>query len=603
MRRAAALLPLLALLWVDAEEPARPEEAPRGYAGSDSCAACHKEIHERWERTAHARSVRPFASGAAGKPFSGEIFESRGTARTVGPGASMECEAPGGGMARFPVADVIGVRRVQMFTTPLEKGRIQVLPVFLEVPKQRWFDYADFIFGMPRDFRIPPDSANSWYTFARNFNSRCGECHMTDYRVGYDPDAGSYDTRWSEPNTGCESCHGPGDAHARKWRTMEKGPDPIVNPSRLPIDRANMVCGYCHAERAEVKTGFRPGDDLFDFCDVNGLEDEKHLHPDGRARELIHNFVPILESRCGPIRCTKCHDPHGRGAPGDLHRPLHDDRMCTQCHEAIGAEPEAHTRHAADSAGSRCVECHMPPLQIEGGHGWIRDHTISIPSHENTRRFGTPNACRQCHLDREPNFEKEFLDSWYPGVEERNHRVRLAEAVGLGRAGDARGREAAEALAKEGNPVYRAAAVWTLSRYGGGATAAAAAGDPHPMVRRAAVKSLAAADPAALEALLADPAASVRYAAAMALAERYDHLRTRPGLSARLLAMLGEFAAHRPDTARTHFAIGALHDLRLEKAEARRSYLRYLTLQPWDDKVRRAAEAIPTPGGDAPGGG
>ena len=47
--------------------------------------------------------------------------------------------------------------------------------------------------------------------------------------------------------------------------------------------------------------------------DVAGLEDEWHVHPDGRAKELFHNFLPIMESKCGPLSCTHCHDAHGRG--------------------------------------------------------------------------------------------------------------------------------------------------------------------------------------------------------------------------------------------------------------------------------------------------
>ncbi|MGH7163312.1 MAG: HEAT repeat domain-containing protein [Planctomycetota bacterium] len=587
MRRFAAAS-LAALAWFVAPAPGREEaDQPRGeWLGSASCAECHPEIFERWKATTHARSIRPFSPEVVARPFQGEIFAARGSSQRVGPGPSMEVEGPGGGARRFPVDWVIGVRRVQMFTTRMEGGRIQVLPVFLEVPARKWFDYADFIFGGPSKLEIPPDSPNSWYHLARNFNSRCGECHMTGYEVGYDPDRGTYDTRWREINTSCESCHGPGAAHAAKWRRKDKGrDDPILNPARLSVERANQVCGYCHSERAEVMPGFRPGQDLHAFVDVNGLEDGKHLHPDGRARELIHNLVPAMESRCGPISCTKCHDPHGRGAFGDLHRPSQDDATCTKCHEGIGKDLEAHTHHAAASDGSRCVNCHMPPLVIEGGHGRVRDHTISIPSPENTDRHGTPNACRACHLDKEPGWEQEPFQLWYPGAEGRNHRVRVATAVAGGRAGDLRSREPLLDLLKDPNPVYRAGAAWMLSRYE--VDLRPQLQDPHPMVRRAAIRGVGARHPEALEALLDDPSHVLRRAAAGELAERYEHVRARPELRDRLVGILQEFASRRPDDARAHFAIGALHALAGRTDASRRSYLRYLTLIPWDERVRR----------------
>jgi predicted CXXCH cytochrome family protein len=578
--------------------PPSPESAaerplPEGeWLGSDGCANCHGEIHERWAKTNHARTIRPFSQAIVPKDFSGEVWTSRGIDHVIGPGPSMEVEGPGGEMRRFPVEWVIGVRRVQMFTTTLEGGRIQVLPVFLEVPARKWFDYTDFVFGRPKDFVVEPDSANSWYVFGRNFNSRCGECHMTGYEVGYDADRGAYATRYRERVVGCESCHGPAAAHARHWMRKEGGKDPIVNPSRLPVQRANQVCGYCHAEREEVVPGFRPGDDLFAFCDVNGLEDSKHLYPDGRARELIHNLVPVTESRCAPVRCTECHDPHGRVAPGDLRRPLEDDETCLRCHEHIRGAIEAHTRHPAASSGSRCVNCHMPPLVIEGGHGRVRDHTISIPSPRNRRAHGVPDACSTCHLTEAPGWDAEQFARLWPGAEERNHRTRLADAVALGRAGDPRAREPLLELARDPNPVYRAGACWMLARMD--VDLASWLDDSHAMVRRAAIRGAAARDPDRVAALLSDANMVVRRAAAQELSDprHFDLLRARPDLVERLVAVLGPFVELRPDAAWFHFALGALHELRSDPQAAARSYERYLRIQPWDARIRAHAETL-----------
>jgi len=569
--------------------PASPVPAglPEGeWLGSDGCAACHGDEHARWAKTNHALTIRPFSPAVVPKELSGGVWWSRGIRHTIGPGGSMEVEGPGGTLQRFPVEWVIGLRRVQMFTTTFDRGRIQVLPVFLQVPRRQWIDYLSFSAqGIPKDFVVPPDSPNSWYAHSRNFNSRCGECHMTRYEVGYDADAAAYATTWSERVVGCESCHGPGAAHARHWMRRDEGPDPMLHPGLLPVDRANQSCAYCHAEREEVATGFRPGDDLFSFVDVLGLEDAKHLHPDGRARELIHNFVPILESRCGPIRCTECHDPHGRGAPGDLRRPLDDDATCLSCHEKFRGAIEAHTHHPAASAGSRCVACHMPPLPIEGGHGQVRDHTISIPSPRNRREHAVPDACFGCHLGEEPGWDRARFDEWYPGAEARNHRNALADTVALGRAGDPRAREALLALLEGPNPVYRAGATWMLKRYGVDLSAQLA--DPHPMVRRAAIDAAGRAQPEFLVPLLDDPNPVLRRAAVGALArnQHLEFLRGR-GLVDRLLAVLAPFAAMRPDDAWIHATTGWLEEASGRAQAAARAYRRYLALRPWDEDVR-----------------
>jgi len=575
--------------------PAQPA-ATYEYTGSASCEECHPDLTRRWRKTGHALGIKEYTNAAPAKPFDGEIFTARDIDHRLGPGPKMRCEGPGGEMREFPVELVIGVRRVQMFTTSMPGGRIQVLPVFLELPKRRWFDYTDFIFGGPADIRIEPDSPDSWYTWARNFNSRCGFCHTTDYEIGYDPDAGDYKTRWNEMAIGCEACHGPGRDHIVKWRRLEDGPDPIVNPARhLDLERSNQICGMCHAESEVVVPGFRPGDDLLEFMDLAGLEDERHVAPDGRANELIHNLLPIMQSRCGPVSCTRCHDPHGSGIAGDLHFPLSDDRTCTQCHKEIGAALEAHTHHKAPSEGSRCIACHMPRMVIEGGHGHTYDHTISIPSIENTKRFGLSNACRDCHVLEDSGWEYEPFDRWYPGADERNHRVELAAAIAGGRAADPSAKAPLIKLLADQNPVYRAGAARALARYD--VDLRPQLDDPHKMVQRAAVEGVAARHPDALEPLLSSDNPVLRRAAALALATKrirtpFDYLAERPELAARVTAVLEDFAKARPDREVLHFAAGRLQELAGRRDDAIRSYERYLRLFPWDERTRKRLEDL-----------
>jgi len=582
------------------EPPPVPPPGPDEYAGSAACAECHgggsnwewsTNQQERWSRTAHANTIRDFTGKEAARPFDGEIFVARDQEERLGPGAWMECEGAGGEKRRFPVEKVIGVRRVQMFTTTLPGGHIQVLPVFIEVPPKKWFDYADFIFGGPTKLEIPPDSAYSWYGPHRNYSSRCGMCHMTDFKIGYDPDTGDYASTWKEQVVGCEMCHGPAAAHVDKWQRMRDRPDPVVNPVKLSVERSNQVCAQCHSESILVKTDFRPGDDLYGSFDLAGLEDVRHLHPDGRAKELIHNYIPILESRCGPIRCTKCHDPHGhpdaqgRPIPGDLLKPLEDDWTCTQCHADIAKDLPAHTHHKPKSAGSRCVNCHMPPLVIEGGHGHVRDHTISIPSIENTRKLGLPNACRSCHLTEYPGWEYEPFTKWYPDADAKNHRVALAQAIAGGRARRPEAKGPLEKLLLDPNPVYRAGAASLLAAYD--TDLRPALSDPHPLVRRAAIDGVALRHPDALAVLLNDDVSLVlRRAAAMALATRWDkvaygYIAARKELRARIVPVLEECVRERPDDADIHYVLGRLYAMDGRKEDADRAVSRYMRLRPW----------------------
>src|SRR3546814_9239854 len=59
-----------------------------------------------------------------------------------------------------------------------------------------------------------------------NWNSRCASCHSTNLRKNYDAKADRYDTRWSEINVACESCHGPGAKHLVWAKSTNKDDDP-----------------------------------------------------------------------------------------------------------------------------------------------------------------------------------------------------------------------------------------------------------------------------------------------------------------------------------------------------------------------------------------
>jgi len=87
-----------------------------------------------------------------------------------------------------------------------------------------------------------------------SWENRCAGCHQTGLTLqkqtttyaGTPVDEAV--TGYSELNIGCESCHGPGAAHA-----ASRNPADIVNPGNFKalgvagLRQANMVCGGCHS--------------------------------------------------------------------------------------------------------------------------------------------------------------------------------------------------------------------------------------------------------------------------------------------------------------------------------------------------------------------
>jgi predicted CXXCH cytochrome family protein len=114
------------------------------------------------------------------------------------------------------------------------------------------------------------------------------------------------------------------------------------------------------------------------------------------------------------LRCIDCHEPHtGTGKKWKLSESQ-NDMLCLKCHQEY--EPEgartAHTHHPIGSAGSHCMNCHMPRLN-EGMQDVVRTHTIFSPSHEEMIHNNQPNACNMCHTDETIDWTVDHLSDWY----------------------------------------------------------------------------------------------------------------------------------------------------------------------------------------------
>jgi hypothetical protein len=102
---------------------------------------------------------------------------------------------------------------------------------------------------------------------------------------------------------------------------------------------------------------------------------------------------------------------------------------------ATFADLSAHTHHASDSPGSRCVECHMSDVN------WRlitrrRDHSFQPPVPEMTSRFGVPNACTTCHEDKSPEWAASTMDRWYGNGARRRAVVAMADVMYRAGTGD-----------------------------------------------------------------------------------------------------------------------------------------------------------------------
>ncbi|MHC4924507.1 MAG: cytochrome c3 family protein [Planctomycetota bacterium] len=599
------------------QDSASAKLPPKGE--SEGCMECH--FVRGWTPSDHARSTAPATEETVPDAVrNGETIR-HGPGKTVfgrdGDHYTATVTGDTGEDQAYPVELVVGVYRMRMLIARLGDGRLQVLPGILDEAGDRWFDYTELLYGDPAAGpadapRVLPGEVSFWTGADRSFDNRCARCHTSGYRP-MTPEDGKSGPRsaWRNPGVDCEACHGEGEAHSERFRHPERagGPDPLLKLEDLDRDRALGVCLVCHMEGEVVEHGFRPGDDVFEFIDPTLLDAGTRVDAEGRPRELIYEGLSFLVSRCateGELRCTDCHDPHGREHRSML-KPDRGrlDALCIRCHEDQAADPLSHTHHAADGPARRCVSGHMPPVTIERGHGAVHDHSIGSPR-PNTAT-GSRDACNGCHRPDRGNpegaprlDESEVLAAfkeWWPDAAPRST---LATAVEDGRRRDPGALPALFGLAvdTEAGSVARASAVRLIGGYPPAVAKEllALSGDADSMVRRAVMSGLrglrsSAADAALMEGL-GDPSPAVRSSAARAALAGWERVRANAELLGAVVRVLEEDTRRAPEDHLRWFRLGAARQLAGDVAGAIEAYERKLLLDPAAAHVRRQVETL-----------
>jgi Flp pilus assembly protein TadD len=523
--------------------------SPPRYVGAAQCVSCHPAQAQLWQRSHHALAMQQASSATALGDFSDRSFTHGGVVSTFSSRAGplhVRTEGPRGSLEDYPIAYTFGAFPLQQYLIRFPGGRLQSLGIAWDSRAsgeggQRWLHLYP---GQP----MPPSDPLHWTGRNQTWNFMCADCHSTHVEKGYTLRTDSYATKWSDLNVACEACHGPGSEHVRWAKSLKPG------AARQPDDRRGLVvslappegawslrapadltrhwqgqhrtdteldtCAPCHARRHPITAEHQPGQAFLDAF-TPALLDEGVYFADGQVQEEDYEYGSFVQSkmRHEGVTCSNCHEPHGLKLAADA-----PNAVCGQCHQLSAFATPGHHHHKADSAGALCINCHMPPrtyMVVDVR----RDHSFRVPRPDLSVRYGTPNACTQCHTSSSAGWAAAAVAGWYGP--KRRQEPHFVEALDAARKGGV-GAEAALAkvISDGAQPgIARATALSLLPHYLTAVSFQALRSSLHdgdPLVRLSAVRALGplTADQRAREAapLLTDPVRSVRIEAARLLA-------------------------------------------------------------------------------------
>jgi DmsE family decaheme c-type cytochrome len=216
----------------------------------------------------------------------------------------------------------------------------------------------------------------------------CATCHENyDKNIEATKHGFAANLRTPMAKQGCETCHGPGEAHASdpekiKPKQFNKLPAAEVNAtcttchdrtkhalwSGSQHDQRNLACTTCHSvhssksAKAMLKAANEPA-----LC-VN-------CHSPIVKKLNRNNHMPVRE---GKMQCSSCHNTHGSTNVKLLKNGTTVDEACTTCH----AEKRGPYLWEHAPVSNSCVTCHDP-------HGSSNDRMLVAKA---------PFLCQRCHV-------------------------------------------------------------------------------------------------------------------------------------------------------------------------------------------------------------
>lgn len=364
------------------------------FLGDKACAECHKTEYSAWKNSHHDKAMQLPTDTTVLANFNDVVFKNQGvTSRFFKRDLDFYVNTEGrdGKYYDFKIEYTFGVAPLQQYIVKFPDGHYQVLSTAWDTKLNKWYDLYP-------DFKIVHSEWLHWSRGGLNWNTMCADCHSTNVRKNYSAKNHSYNTKYALINVSCEACHGPGKAHVENAKLLGENyqtKDDLKMITGTAPKALVDACARCHSRREQISEFYNFEGSFLDHYFPQVIVDNIY-HKDGQILDEVYVHGSFIQSKMyqNNVTCTNCHNPHS------LKLKFKGNKLCTQCHDTKVYNVPSHHFHKKNSNAAQCINCHMVGKTYMGVD-YRRDHSFRIPRPDLSLKYGTPNACTQCHTDKD----------------------------------------------------------------------------------------------------------------------------------------------------------------------------------------------------------
>ncbi len=399
------------------------------YVDEKACIQCHAAEVKQWSESHHAKAMLPMNDSTVSGSFNGQIltfaekkwsfFKKENRFFVFTDDLKSEGDT-------LEIIHTFGFTPLQQYLVAFPNGKIQALRIAWDTQENQWYDLYS-------NQKIIPEDWLHWTRSGMNWNTMCAECHTTNYRKNYDASNDQYHSQYDEVGVTCISCHGNAAIHVESMNKGESSlPGAVLVNSKTSHQQLARTCATCHSRKTNLTDSISFYGNMSDFFIPEILSDGLY-HGDGQISDEVYVYGSFIQSKMyhNGVKCSDCHNSHS------LKLKKEGNDLCLQCHKPSYSS-ENHSHHTSAEA-QLCISCHMTGKNYMG-IDFRRDHSFRIPRPDQSSKYGTPNACNECHTDKNASWAEESINHWYGTkrayhfsddlLEGRNRNTAAVDALG-----------------------------------------------------------------------------------------------------------------------------------------------------------------------------